>query len=134
MELSGCAGAFFCLALRLIGSTYVPIGAAGGEDACALVPGHTDGPLGARDRIRRCGPTRRWLRLSKAHWDRMQSTPLHRVQNVEPCPRLFPRVVAAFRPGRRVFHGRVWSLMMSWACASWFVVGSGELLKEGPEC
>ena len=51
--------------LKLTGSAYVPIGAAGGEDACTLVPGHTDVPLGVRDRIGRCGPTRRWLKVEQ---------------------------------------------------------------------
>ena len=60
-----CAGAVYCLVLKPTGSAYVPIGAAGGEDARTLAPGHTDGPLGARDRIRRCGPTRRWLKVEQ---------------------------------------------------------------------
>ena len=47
------------------GSAYVPTRAAGGEDARALVPEHTDGPLGARDSIRRGGPTRRWLKVQQ---------------------------------------------------------------------
>ena len=34
---------------------YVHIGAAGGEDARALVPEHTDGPLGAYDSISSSG-------------------------------------------------------------------------------
>ena len=63
-----CVGAVFRLVLKLIGSAYGPIGAVGGEDARTLVPGHTNVLLGARDRIRRCGPTKRWLKVEQGTW------------------------------------------------------------------
>ena len=59
-----CGGSL-CLVLKLTGSAYVPIGVAGGEDARTFAPGHTNGPLGARDRIRRCGPARKWLKVER---------------------------------------------------------------------
>ena len=47
-----CARAVLCLVLKLTVGTYVPIGAAGREDARTLVPGYANVSLGTSDRIR----------------------------------------------------------------------------------
>ena len=85
----------------------MPICADGGKDTGSLVPGDTDIPPGTG--VDGGAMFAGGCRYCRAQEDRTWSTPRHRVQKVDPCPRSCPRTVAACNPGRRVFHGGVLS-------------------------
>ena len=53
------------LVLQLTSGAHMPIGAAGGKDACPLVPGHADASLGTSGRGSYCSPTGRQLEVEQ---------------------------------------------------------------------
>ena len=83
-----CARTVLCL---VTSSTNMPIGAAGGEDARTLVPGHADASRGTSS----CSPTRRWLKIEQGTLEPHIPGTVYKMSNPDPVPGrgLLPPVV-----------------------------------------